>query len=58
MQIIRTEKVRFSDCEIRNIEVVINLMEGIVNCAQDPELVKIANAACNKLTDIYEYMED
>ena len=58
MQIIKTEKVHFSECETRSIEMTITLMEGIINCAQDPELVKIANVAYDKLTDLYEYMED
>jgi hypothetical protein len=33
-------------------------MEGIINTAHDPELVKIADAAYEKLTELYEYVED
>jgi hypothetical protein len=58
MEIIKTETLRFSDCEQRSLDMAFMLMENISNCATDPELRRHAEHITSHLSDIYNYIEE
>ncbi len=58
MEIIKSETLRFSECEQRSLDMAFMLMENIVNCATDPELRRHAEHITNHLSDIYNYIEE
>lgn len=58
MEIIKTETLRFNECEQRSLDMAFMLMENISNCATDPELRRHAEHITAHLSDIYNYIKE
>ncbi len=58
MQIVKSETIRFSDNELRAIEMTTMLIENVVRSATDPNLIEVASALDKNLCDFWDYVED
>lgn len=58
MTIEKKEIVRFSEIELRHVEVSILLMETLANNATNPNLVNDAKRAYDALVKICNYTEE
>lgn len=58
MEIIKKETIKFSENELRSVEMAIMLMENLANYASDPNLVSNAKQAYDSLIEVYDYIEE
>ena len=58
MIIEKREIIHFSEYELQCIDMTVRLMENLVNNANNPDLVKSAQAVCSALCEIYNYYEE
>ena len=57
MNIIKKEILDFSECETEALQLVTQMCLGIAKEAENPELVKLANIAFEKLSELWGYEE-
>lgn len=57
MNIIKKEVLDFSECETEALKLVTQLCLGIAKEAENPELVKLANTAFEKISELWGYEE-
>ena len=58
MIIEKKEIIHFSEYELQCIDMTVRLMETLVNNANNPDLVKSAQAVYYALGEIYNYREE
>lgn len=57
MRIIKSECIAISVNENNALDLVDNILDGILREASDPELLRKIEIAQNALSDVYEYIE-
>ena len=57
MRIIKSERIAISINESNALDLVDNILDGILREANDPELLRKIEFAQNALSDVYEYIE-
>lgn len=57
MRIIKSERIAISINESNALDLVDNILDGILREANDPELLRKIEIAQNALSDVYEYIE-
>ena len=58
MIIEKKETIRFSENELRCVDMATMLMETIENCASNPNLTKAAANAWKWMCDVYDFIEE
>ena len=58
MIIEKKETIRFSENELRCVDMATMLMETLADNANDPNLVNDAKRAYDSLIEIYDYIEE
>ena len=58
MDIIKRESIRFSKEELRCMDMTFMLMEGLINHASDPEIIRHAEHITGHMSDLYDYIEE
>lgn len=58
MEIIKRETIHLSREETRCMDMVFMLMEGLINHANDPEIIRHAEHITGHMSDLYDYIEE
>ena len=57
MNIIKKEILEFSEKETEALRLITEMCLGIAREAEDPELIKLANVAFEKVSELWGYEE-
>lgn len=57
MNIVKKEVLEFSEKETKAVELVIDMCYGIKRESANPALIKLAEAICDSLNELWGYVE-